>query len=126
MNEESIKRALIYIIVGVAIFIILKPKDEPENNQTSKPLTKAINASGRVHLVMPTGNKISVFDEDRRNDSLVCIRAFIDAYNNDESESVLTQLNNDIKNEYGLYLIKTSKDITVYDSTKKEVLKAKI
>ena len=85
-----------------------------------------INSSGRVHLVLPTGSGVTIYDESRYDDAMTCIRAFIDAYNADESESVLTDLNNEIKGTYGLYLIKTSNSITVYDFNNKEVLIAKI
>jgi hypothetical protein len=57
---------------------------------------------------------------------MICIKAFIDAYNNDENESVLIDLNNEMKDNYGLYLIKTNKDITVYDLNNNEVVVAKI
>ena len=126
MNEESAKKALIYVIVAVAIFIVFRPKKENEKKTVSQPLQKMINSSGRVHLVLPTGSGVTIYDESRYDDAMTCIRAFIDAYNADESESVLTDLNNEIKGTYGLYLIKTSNSITVYDFNNKEVLIAKI
>jgi hypothetical protein len=126
MNEESAKKALIYVLVAVAIFIVFRPKSQSEKQTTAMPLQKSVNSSGRIQLVMPTGNNVIVKDESRINDSMVCIKAFIDAYNNDESESVLIDLNNEMKDNYGLYLIKTNKDITVYDLNNNEVVVAKI
>jgi len=126
MNEESAKKALIYVLVAVAIFIVFRPKSQSEKQTTAMPLQKSVNSSGRIQLVMPTGNNVTVNDESRINDSMVCIKAFIDAYNNDENEGVLIDLNNEMKDNYGLYLIKTNKDITVYDLNNNEVVVAKI
>jgi len=126
MDNDSAKKALIYVLVGIAFFILLKPKKQSEQQITSIPLSAAKNASGRVHLVIPTGSGVTIYDESQYDNAMTCIRAFIDAYNADESEAVLTDLNNEIKNTYGLYLIKTKKDITVYDFNDKEILIAKI
>lgn len=123
--EESAKKALIYVVVAVGIFLLFRPRKK-DNTTNSTPLTKAVNSSGRVQLVMPTGNSVTVYDESQVGSGMVCVKAFIDAYNNDENETLLTDLNNEMKSSYGLYLIKTSNNITVYDVNDNEVLVAKI
>jgi hypothetical protein len=122
--DESAKKALIYVLVGVAIFVIFKPKDESDN--TAQPLQKAVNSSGRVHLIAPNPNSVTVFNESLVDNGMICVNAFISAYNNGESEVLLTDLNNEMKDNYGLYLIKKSTNITVYDINNNKVLEAKI
>jgi hypothetical protein len=126
MNEESAKKALIYLLIAVGIFIAFRPKQKSEQQTTSMPLQNAKNSSGRIQLVLPTGNSLTIYEQSQYDNAMTCIKAFINAYNADESESVLTDLNNEIKNQYGLYLIKTKSDITVYDFNDNKVLTGKI
>jgi hypothetical protein len=126
MNEESAKKALIYLLIAVGIFIAFRPNQKSEQQTTSMPLQNAKNSSGRIHLVLPTGYSLTIYEQSQYDNAMTCIKAFIDAYNADESEIVLTDLNNEIKNQYGIYLIKTKSDITVYDFNDNKVLTGKI
>jgi hypothetical protein len=123
--DESAKKGFIYLLVAVGIFIIFKPRKKEDTNN-STPLKKSVNSSGRIKLVLPTGSNVTVYDNLQVDNAMVCVKAFISAYNNDENEGLLTDLNNEMKDNYGLYLIKKSNDITVYNLDNKEVLVAKI
>jgi len=125
MNEESAKKALIYVLVAVGIFLLFKPKKDSDKKTTSTPLTKFTNASGRDKLKMPD---VSGIDPNNQlaNDAIIALTAFIDAYNKDETEERLTELNQEMKSSFGLFIIKTEDEIFVKDMNGNNVLVSKI
>ena len=125
MNEESAKKALIYVLVAVGIFLLFRPKKESDKKTTATPLTKFTNSSGRTKLKMPDTNGIDP-NNQLANDAVIALTAFIDAYNKDETEERLTDLNQETKASFGLFIIKTEDEIFVKDMNGNNVLVSKI
>jgi hypothetical protein len=122
--DESAKKAFIYVSVSVLIFLIYKNINKielPSKKNTDAPKsTLNANGSKRPFINMPTELRKA------NQDAATVLQAFILAYNNNEPETELLQLNNDFKNNYGLYIIKYKNEICVFDENDTKVLVYKI
>jgi len=115
MENESAKKALIYFVsAGLISFILIKILSKAKSNNTTQP-TATKNAIGRVKLKMPQ------FDGEEDNSTLA-MQAFVKAYNSNESEDRLIELNEEMKNSMGVYAIKTKDSVSIKDLEGKDVL----
>ena len=125
MNEESAKKALIYLLLAAGIFLLFRPKSNIEKKTSTTPLTPFTNSSGRTKLKMPDTSNIDSSNQ-LANDSVIALTAFIDAYNKDETEERLTELNQEMKANLGLFIEMTNTEIFVKDMSGNNVLISKI
>lgn len=125
MNEESAKKALIYLLLAAGIFLLFRRKSNTEKKTSTTPLTQFTNSSGRTKLKMPDTSNIDP-NNQLANDSVISLTAFIDAYNKDETEERLTELNQEMKANLGLFIEMTNTEIFVKDMSGNNVLISKI
>lgn len=120
MENETAKKALIYFLSAAVIsfigFKIFGSNSKDKN--TSQPASTK-NSSGRRKIKMPQ------FDGEE-DASSTAMQAFVRAYNSNETEDRLIELNEEMKNSMGVYAIKTKDSVNIKDLDGKDVLVYKI
>ena len=115
MENESAKKALIYVVAASIIgFVVIKITEGSSVNNTIQPV-QAKNAIGRIKIKIP-----SLLDGN--DDASVAMKAFIKAYNANEPEDRLISLNEEMKKSMGLMAIKTKEAISIKDANGNDVM----
>jgi len=124
MTTEQ-KKALFILSVGVLLFWIFKPKIKKPNAETNVNLSnEEDNPKDRKKMTTPTmGSDVAKKNPMSKN-CFAALKAYIDAYNNGEPQSVLDELNREFAKEFKckVYRRKSDDKLVVCDLQGKEIM----
>lgn len=99
--SDSAKKALLVFGVAFAVFILFRPKMKKQNTLkqggASVPEPKE-----RKKIAMPTLNAKDVKNNTKAKNAFIVMKAYVAAYNNNEPQSALDELNKEFSKEYAL------------------------
>jgi hypothetical protein len=119
------KKALFVLGVGFALFWIFKPKMAKINATTKVNYTDSeADPKDRTPMKVPTMSQKSAQTNPMAKNGFAALRAYIDAYNNGEPQSVLDELNREFAKEFKVkvYRRKSDNKLVVCDLDGKEIM----
>ena len=124
MTQEN-KKALFIFGAGLLLFLIFKPKMKKITAETNlKYAEEEDNPKNREKIAVPTMNPKSAAKHPLAKGGFIALKAYIDAYNNGEPQSVLDELNTEFAKEYKVKVNrrKSDKKLVVTDLSGKEIM----
>jgi hypothetical protein len=121
---DSQKKALLIFGGGLLLFFIFKPKMKKVNAKSKLTVTdKEDNPKDRKKMSTPTASASDLKDPMVKN-AFGALKAYIDAYNNQEPQSVLDELNREFSKEFKVKVFRRKSDgkLVVYDLEGSEIL----
>jgi hypothetical protein len=120
-NEH--KKTMLVFGVGILLFLLLKPKSK--KNRGSLNLTDEVDdPKSRAKLKEPTLTAKDAKLNSKAKNAFAALKGYIAAYNNNEPQSVLDDLNEEFKKEFQVKVYKRKSDgkLVVCDLDGKEIL----
>ena len=111
----------------MAIFLATRPKKgygNIYNNIFSETSTKEIEPENRTPITLPTMAEEQVNNNPMADSAFTALKAYICAYNDNQPQNVLDELNKDCSHELGVTVQRNISNgkLTVYDLDENEVL----
>lgn len=125
MMTNEHKKALLIVGAGLLLFWFFKPKMKKATAETNmKYADEEDSPKERKKMDAPTMNPKSASRNPLAKGGFAALKAYIDAYNNGEPQSVLDELNREFAKEFKVrvYRRKSDKKLVVTDLEGKEVL----
>ena len=122
-NEE--KKALFIISGGLLLFFLFKPRLGKMNADTKLNFTtEEDDPKYRKKMKKPVLSINTLKSNPKANKGFVALKAYVEAYNNGESQSVLDDLNREFAKDLQMkvYRRKSDNKIVVCDLDGKEIL----
>jgi hypothetical protein len=119
------KKALFVVGVGLLVFWIFKPKLNRVTSETKLNYTdKEIDPKDRKPMKSPTMSSQTAKTNPMAKNGFAALKAYVDAYNNGESQSVLDELNREFAKEFKVkvYRRKSDSKLVVCDLDGKEIM----
>jgi hypothetical protein len=119
------KKALFVVGVGLLVFWLFKPKLSRVTSETKINYSdKEIDPKDRTPMKTPTMSSKTAQTNPLAKNGFAALRAYIDAYNNGESQSVLDELNREFAKEFKVkvYRRKSDNKLVVCDLNGKEIM----
>lgn len=124
MTSEH-KKAILIFGVGVLLFMVFKPKMKRVNATTNLRVTdKEDDPKDRKKMSTPTMSKQDAQSNPLAKNGFAALKAYIDAYNNGEPQSVLDELNREFAKEFKVKVYRRKSDgkLVVCDLNGKEIM----
>jgi hypothetical protein len=122
---DNNKKTILIVSLAFLLFLVVKPKKKKMNAQTKMSLTDEEDApKDRTPMKAPTMSNKSAQTNAKAKSAFACLKAYIEAYNNGEPQSVLDELNREFAKEFGckVYRRKSDRKLVVTDLDGKEIL----
>ena len=124
MTNEH-KKALLIFGVGFLLFLVIKPKTKkvlPTDNLNFSDEEQS--PKNRKKLTAPTISKGDAKANPMASNAFIALKAYIAAYNNNEPQSVLDELNREMAKEFKVKVYRRKSDgkLVVCDLKGKEIL----
>jgi hypothetical protein len=122
---DNNKKTILIVSLAFLLFIVVKPKKKKITAQTNLKLTDEEDApKDRTPMKVPTMSSKTAKDNPQVKNAFACLKAYIDAYNNGEPQSVLDELNREFAKEFSckVYRRKSDKKLVVTDLDGKEIM----
>jgi hypothetical protein len=124
MTSEH-KKAILIFGVGILLFMVFKPKMKRVNATTNLKVTdKEDDPKDRKKMSTPTMSKQDAQANPLAKNGFAALKAYIDAYNNGEPQSVLDELNREFAKEFKVKVYRRKSDgkLVVCDLNGKEIM----
>ena len=124
MTNEH-KKAILVFGAGLLLFWLFKPKSKKITAETNlKYAEEEDNPKDRQKITAPTMSAKSAAKNPMAKGAFAALKAYVDAYNNGEPQSVLDELNREFAKEFKVrvYRRKSDKKLVVTDLEGKEIL----
>ena len=124
MTDNS-KKTILIVSLAFLLFMVVKPKKKKITAQTNLKLTDEEDApKDRTPMKAPTMSSKTAQKNPQAKNGFACLKAYIDAYNNGEPQSVLDELNREFAKEFGckVYRRKSDRKLVVTDLDGKEIM----
>jgi hypothetical protein len=125
MLTNDHKKALFVLGCGLLLFWFVKPKMNKIKADTKLNYTNdEADPKNRVKMSVPTMNLKAHKNNKLATNGFAALKAYIDAYNNGEPQSVLNDLNVEFGKEFGVKVNRRKSDnkLVVTDLEGKEIL----
>lgn len=122
---DNNKKAILVVSIAFLLFLVVKPKRKKINAQTNLKLSEEEDApKDRTPMKAPTMSNKTAQKNPQAKNAFACLKAYIDAYNNGEPQSVLDDLNREFAKEFGckVYRRKSDRKLVVADLEGKEIM----
>jgi hypothetical protein len=122
---DNNKKAILVVSIALLLFMVVKPKRKKVNAETKLSLSdEEADPKDRTPMKTPTMSDKSAQANPKAKSAFGCLKAYIDAYNNGEPQSVLDELNREFAKEFGckVYRRKSDGKLVVTDLEGKEIL----
>jgi hypothetical protein len=122
---DNNKKTILIVSLAFLLFIVVKPKKKKITAQTNLKLTDEEDApKDRTPMKVPTMSSKTAKDNPQVKNAFACLKAYIDAYNNGEPQSVLDELNREFAKEFSckVYRRKSDRKLVVTDLDGKEIM----
>jgi len=119
------KKALFVVGVGLVVFWLFKPKLSRVTSETKINYSdKEADPKDRTPMKTPTMSAKTAQTNPLAKNGFAALKAYIDAYNNGESQSVLDELNREFAKEFKVkvYRRKSDNKLVVCDLNGKEIM----
>ena len=110
MKENIIKAFFVFSTAALLAFFIL-----PKKLKNNSPVN-------RTPIPEPSFNEQDLSINDKAHEALIVLKAYIAAWNNNEPDSILDELNNSVKKEFGLTAYWKGNVLAVKDQDGNDVL----
>jgi hypothetical protein len=124
MTTEQ-KKALFIVGVGLLLFWVVKPKMKKVTAETNVNFSdEEDNPKDRKKMATPTMSERTAKKNPMSKNCFAALKAYIDAYNNGETQSVLDELNREFAKEFKckVYRRKSDNKLVVCDLQGKEIM----
>lgn len=125
MLTDDHKKALLVVSMGFVLFWILKPKRQKVKADTNLNYAKEEDSpKNRTKMDMPTLSEKDMGGNTLVKNGFAALKAYISAYNNNEPQSVLDELNREFAKEFKVKVYRRKSDgkLVVCDLNGKEIL----
>ena len=122
---DNNKKTILIVSLAFLLFIVVKPKKKKITAQTNLKLTDEEDApNDRTPMKVPTMSTKTAKENPQVKNAFACLKAYIDAYNNKEPQSVLDELNREFAKEFSckVYRRKSDRKLVVTDLDGKEIM----
>lgn len=122
---DTNKKTILIVSIAFLLFMVVKPKRKKLNAQSKMSLTDEEDApKDRTPMKIPTMSNKSAKGNEKAKQGFACLKAYVEAYNNGEPQSVLDELNREFAKEFGckVYRRKSDRKLVVTDLEGKEIL----
>ena len=132
IDEVSAKKAIIYTLVAVGLYLIVRKRqakrdDDVFENNIDKPNSVSINATNnRTRIVLPDLSNIDTTVNPRAKDAVSAVKAYSDAWNNDETDDFMSELNDELMKSFGVTITHSQKELVAKDYDNNNILVVKI
>jgi len=119
------KKALFVFGAGLLLFFLFKPRLNKPTAQTDLRYKESEDAPNqRTKMKTPTMSSQTAQKNPLAKNGLMALKGYIDAYNNNEPQSVLDELNREFAKEFKVkvYRRKSDNKLVVCDLEGKEVM----
>ena len=122
---DNNKKTILIVSIAFLLFMVVKPKRKKLNAQSKMSLTDEEDSpKDRTPMKIPTMSNKSAKGNEKAKQGFACLKAYVEAYNNGEPQSVLDELNREFAKEFGckVYRRKSDRKLVVTDLEGKEIL----
>lgn len=122
---DTNKKTILIVSMAFLLFLLVKPKRKKITAETKLSLTDQEDApSDRSPMKVPTMSDKTAKQNPKAKSAFGCLKAYIEAYNNGEPQSVLDELNREFAKEFGckVYRRKSDRKLVVTDLEGKEIM----
>lgn len=119
------KKALLIFGTSILLFWLFKPKLNKVKHDTNLNFTNEEDSpKDRKKMTAPTLSAKTLKANPHVKDAFGCLKAYIEAYNNGEPQSVLNELNREFAKEFKVKVYRRKSDgkVVVCDLSGKEIL----
>lgn len=123
-TQDQQVTALIVTVVGLAIAYLIIPKPKAAMALASNESIREESADKRKKMKAPTMSKTDAKNNPTAVKAFTVLKAYIAAYNAGEKQSVLDELNEEAKKQYGMivYRQRASGRLAVKDLDDKDII----
>lgn len=122
---DTNKKTLLIVSMAFLLFMLVKPKRKKITAETKLSLTDEEDSpKDRTPMKVPTMSNKTAKANPKAKSAFGCLKAYIEAYNNGEPQSVLDELNREFAKEFGckVYRRKSDRKLVVTDLEGKEIM----
>jgi len=124
MSNET-KKAIFIFAAGLLLFALLKPKMKKATDSNNVNFAdEEDKPKDRKKMDMPTMSKKDAQKNPAAKNAFAALKAYVSAYNNNEPQSVLDELNREFAKEFKckVYRRKSDGKLVVCDLNNKEIM----
>lgn len=123
-TNPTINKAILIFGISVLLFIWLKPKLNKTGSNASSDAKQPESKPDRKKLKEPTGSAADLKDNERAGRALTALKIYIAAYNANETQAKLDELNRELVSQYGMriYTRKTDGYLVVADTSGNDII----
>lgn len=119
------KKAMLIFGVGILLFVVFKPRIRKKASGDFMNFSDEVESpKERKKIKEPTMNPKDAKGNAKAKNAFAALKAYVAAYNNNEPQSVLDELNKEFASEFKVKVVKRKSDgkLVVCDLEGKEIL----